>query len=113
FLAVERTLAALGGRAFYRRRHLAAGRFRVRREDVAVAGLGPGLEGFTLAQLSDPHGGRFLGAGDLDAVVDAVNAAEPDVCVLTGDYISHHWSDALPLAASFGRLRSRHGTYAV
>lgn len=113
FSGVERSLAALGGRAFYRRRFLARGRFRVRHEEIAIRALPVGLEGFRLAQLSDFHGGRFLGRGDLDAVIEAVNELEPDVCALTGDFISHHWSEALPLAEAFGRLRPRRGTFAV
>ncbi len=111
--AVMRLAAACGGRRFYRRRYLARGRFRVREECVAVAGLPPSLAGFTLAQLSDLHAGPFLAAGDLRAVVAEVNAREPDVCVLTGDYITDHWSEALLVLDDLAALRSREGTFAV
>ena len=63
FRGVERGARALGGRSFYRRVFLAPGRFRVRRERVAVAGLPSGLAGFRIAQFSDLHAGPFLGAG--------------------------------------------------
>lgn len=113
FGALERGLALVGGRAFYRRAFLAPGRFRVRHEEIAIEELPAALEGLSVAQLSDFHGGRFLGRGDLDAVIEAVNALEPDVCALTGDYITHDWREALPLAEAFGRLRPRLGTFAV
>ena len=111
--AVEYSCAVLGGRRLYRRLHLRRGRFEVREEVIEVEGLPPGLEGFRLAQLSDLHGGAFLGAGDLRDVVEAVNEEEPDACALTGDYICHRPADALPLAEDLGRLRSAHGTFAV
>lgn len=113
FRAAERSCAAAGGRAWYRRRHLAAGRFALREERLAVPGLPAALDGFRVAQLSDLHGGAFLGAGDLRAVVDAVNALEPDAVALTGDYITHRIEDAFPLVDDLARLRARHGVWAV
>ena len=110
---LERGCARLGGRAFYRRRSLAPGRFRVRRETVAVPGLPPGLEGFRVAQLSDLHAGPFLGEGDLAPVVAAANALEPDACALTGDFITSRWDEALLVLADCAALESRHGTFAV
>lgn len=113
FRAVERASCLLGGRAWYRARHLSPGRFVLRHERVSVAGLPDGLVGLRIAQLSDLHGGGFLGAGDLRAVVDAVNALRPDVVALTGDYITHAIEDAFPLVEDLGRLRARHGVWAV
>lgn len=108
-----RATAALGGRALYRRSFLARGRFRVREERVVVPDLPHGLVGFRIAQLSDLHGGPFLRAGDLDDVVAEVDRLEPDLAVITGDWITDHWSEALPLVHDLGRLRARHGTFAV
>lgn len=113
FDAVERLAAFCGGRAWYRRRHLAPGRFVVREERVSVRGLPRQLDGFRVAQLSDLHGGRFLGAGDLRHVVDAVNALRPDAVALTGDYITHRIEDAFPLVDDLARLSARHGVWAV
>ncbi|MCZ6597518.1 MAG: metallophosphoesterase [Planctomycetota bacterium] len=112
-LGVERVSRFLGGRAFYRRAYLARGRFRVRHERVAVRGLPRGLEGFRIAHLSDFHGGSFLGPGDLAAVVEETNALAPDLVALTGDYITHHWSEALRPLEDLARLRARHGVFAV
>lgn len=113
FRGVERWMRRAGGRRFYRALHLAPGRFRVREEEVRVPGLPPALDGFLVAHLTDLHGGPFVGAGDLAAVVDAVNAREPDIVALTGDFITRHWSEALPLATDLARLRARFGAFAV
>jgi len=113
FRACERALRLAGGRRWYRARHLARGRFTLRAEEIAVRDLPRGLDGLCVAQLSDLHGGPFVGAGDLDEVVAAVNALRPDVCALTGDFITHHWREALPLVAALGGLVARHGTFAV
>ncbi|MFN9786005.1 MAG: metallophosphoesterase [Planctomycetia bacterium] len=113
FRAVERACVLFGGRAFYRARHLAPGRFLLREERVRVAGLPPALEGFRVAQLSDLHGGGFLGAGDLRHVVAAVEALAPDAVALTGDYITHAIEDSFPLVEDLARLRPRHGVWAV
>jgi len=113
FRAVEACAARCGGRAWYRRRHLAAGRFRVRTETVAFAGLRAGLEGFTIVQLSDLHAGPFLGPGDLADVVDAVAGLDPDVVAITGDFVTHHWSEVLRIRADCARLAARRGLFAV
>lgn len=113
FRGVERACAWLGGRALYRRLHLAPGRFRVREERVEVRGLPAGLAGLSLVQLSDLHAGSFLGRGDLRAVVDEVRRLDPDLVVLTGDFITHHWSEVLPLVEDLAGARGRLGTFAV
>lgn len=113
FRAAETAARALGGRAWYRRRHLARARLHVREEHVAVVGLERALDGLTIAHVSDLHGGPFLARGDLADVVDVVNARAPDLVALTGDWITHVWSDALPLVDDLARLVAPLGVYSV
>jgi hypothetical protein len=113
FRAVEVCAALLGGRAFYRRRFLAPGRLVLREERVPVRGLDARLSGFTIAQLSDLHAGPFLGRGDLAHAVECVNRRGCDLAVITGDFITHCWSDALAVLDDLAALRTRHGTLAV
>lgn len=113
FRAIERCASWCGGRRAYKRLALSPGRFAVRQERVAVEGLPESLEGFTIAHLSDLHGGSFLAHRDLEHVVAAVNARAPDVVVFTGDFITHHWTDALPLVDDCANLRARHGVFAI
>jgi len=109
----EHSFVAVGGRWLYRTQHLAPGRFVERFETVRVPGLDPGLEGLTIAQLSDLHAGAFLGAGDLSAVVEAVARRCPDMVVITGDMIAHQWKESLTVLDDLARLESPLGTFAV
>ncbi len=113
FHASETLAAWLGGRAFYRRAFLAAGRLRVRHERVRVPELPRGLVGLRIVQWSDLHAGPFLGRGDLRAAVDATLALQPDLVVFTGDWITREWTEALDLREDLARLRARLGLYAV
>lgn len=113
FAALERGARALGGRAHYRRRHLAAGRFGLREERLEVAALPSGLEGLCVVHLSDLHAGPFLGPGDLSDVVRAANDQGPDLVFLTGDLVTHGWQDALSVLDDLGGLRPRLATLAV
>ena len=112
FGACQELARVLGGRAWYRRRYLAPGRFLVRHERIAVGADCP-LVGQRWVQLSDIHAGPFLGPGDLAAVVDAANALDPDLCLFTGDLISHAPDEALLVLDDLARLAPRHGTLAV
>lgn len=113
FRAAELAAGALGGRALYRRTRLGPGRFRVREETVRVRGLPPEADGFTIVQLSDLHAGPFLRGGDLAAVVERCNALRPDLFVITGDFITHGWRDALLVLPDLARLAAPCGTHAV
>jgi predicted MPP superfamily phosphohydrolase len=59
----------------------------VTRHDVAIRGLDPRHDGVRIAQLSDIHVGNLTPAAHIRAAIDAANAAEPDLIVLTGDYV--------------------------
>ena len=113
FDRLQRVCAALGGRSFYRRTFLARGRFRVRHETVRAPGLAAELEGFRIVQLSDPHAGPFLGAGDLKEVVEVCNELDSDLAVVTGDLITHHADESFQLLEDLARLRSRRGAFGV
>ena len=113
FRAVELGAQLCGGRAFYRWRFLSQGRLVLREERVRVPGLDARLSGFTLAHLSDLHAGPFLGSGDLAHAVESVNRRGCDLVVITGDFITHVWSDALRVLDDLAALRARHGTLAV
>ena len=57
------------------------------RNDLSVPGLPSGLDGFTIAQISDTHIGPTLRGGWMRMVVDEVNALGADMVVHTGDMV--------------------------
>jgi predicted MPP superfamily phosphohydrolase len=57
---------------------------------LPVTALPPDLEGRTFVQLSDIHVGHRVDDGYLLSVFDHVRSLDPDIVVITGDFISHH-----------------------
>src|SRR5579862_6272837 len=66
-------------------------RARIKCVEIPLRNLPPGLNGFSIAQISDIHVGRTIKRGYVDAVVDAVNALDADLIAITGD---RGWSRA-------------------
>lgn len=82
---------------------------------VRLPGLSKALDGFTIVQLSDIHIGSFVGDAELEAGVELVRRAKPDLVVLTGDLIDHDPRVAERLGAFTRRLvpLAREGVTAI
>lgn len=80
--------------------------------EIVVPGLPAAWDGLTVAQLSDVHASKTFPGNWLAGVVDAVNAARPDLIVITGDLFDgsprQRFDDLRPLR----RLRAPLGVYA-
>jgi predicted MPP superfamily phosphohydrolase len=61
-----------------------AGRIVLRELDLALAGLPPAFDGFSLLHVSDPHFDGLPGIDD--RIIELVRGREVDLCVFTGDY---------------------------
>ena len=59
-----------------------------------------------IAQLSDIHVGNLTPASHIRAAIDAANAAEPDLIVLTGDYVCWRRHEAEMAGEQLGGLRA-------
>ncbi len=57
---------------------------------LPIKALPPGLEGRTIVQLSDIHVGPHVDDAYVLSVFDHVRSIEPDIMVITGDFISLH-----------------------
>ena len=89
------------------------GEFRIRPLHVRVPGLPLGLEGMTIAHVSDVHVGRWTRGGMLKRIAEATNGLRADLVVLTGDLIDMSMGD-LPAALDMvRRLDPRHGLVMV
>jgi uncharacterized protein len=84
---------------------------RLRKFDIPVAGLPPGLEGFTIAHVSDLHSGIFVGPKRLKIMTDTANDLKADLVVVTGDLINFRMEEFPEALAAIQRLESRHGLY--
>ena len=88
-------------------------RLVVKRVLVELSRLPAALHGTTIVQLTDVHIGPTLGKGFLDRVVDAANALEPDVVVITGDLVDGSVARLAEAVAPLARLQARHGVFFV
>ncbi|OZI60384.1 metallophosphoesterase [Bordetella genomosp. 11] len=86
---------------------------RVVTVDVPIAGLPRGLEGFTIAQISDVHVGPTIRRPYVEAIVGAVNAMGADIVAITGDVVDGTVEQLSPHTAPLGGLTGRYGTYLV
>ncbi len=81
--------------------------------DAPVRGLAPELDGLRILHISDFHLGTVsLNGRALRKAVDWAAGRDLDVVAVTGDLVSRR-RGVRTLAAELGRLRPRHGTYAV
>jgi predicted MPP superfamily phosphohydrolase len=85
----------------------------VERHAIALSRLPLELDGLRIVQLSDIHHSPFTGTEQIERAIQTVNSLEPDIIALTGDYISHDATYAAPCAEMLGRLRAKHGVFAV
>jgi predicted MPP superfamily phosphohydrolase len=79
---------------------------RVKRVDVVVPRLGPGLDGVRVVLITDTHYGPINRAKWSARVVDAVNRLDPDIVCHTGDIADGTVTQRLAQAAPLGRVRA-------
>ncbi|MCC2633735.1 MAG: putative phosphohydrolase [Ramlibacter sp.] len=99
-------LTALG---YFNARRTAA----VRRVQVPLPSLDPALAGFRIVQISDIHVGPTIKQDYLQAIVERVNALDPDVIAITGDLVDGSVPELARHVAPLAGLRARHGVYFV
>lgn len=79
---------------------------RVSEHEVYVDQLDPRHDGVRIAQLSDIHVGNLTPVTHVRAAIAAANAAEPDLIVLTGDYVCWRRHEVALAADQLGGLRA-------
>lgn len=85
----------------------------IERQEIYLRRLPAQLDGLRLVHLSDFHYGPLVNPKHLERAVKAANDLRPDLIALTGDYISQDRVYAAACAEVVGKLRARHGVYAV
>jgi predicted MPP superfamily phosphohydrolase len=107
------TALAIGSASMARGMAEARGDHEVVDVEIALARLPRALDGFTIVQLSDLHAGMTIDRGFVERVVDRTNRLAPDLIALTGDLVDGRVEELRPSIEPLGRLRARHGVFAV
>ncbi|MCD8485526.1 MAG: metallophosphoesterase [Desertifilum sp.] len=93
---------------------LLTGPLSVEHLTIPIANLPVHLQGTKIVQLSDLHyDGVRLSEQMLADAIAASNRVQPDLVVLTGDYITYEPEPIYPLVQRLKHLQSRYGIYAV
>lgn len=88
-------------------------RIRIRHYEVPIYNLPPALDGVCLAHITDTHHGPYVNESHIRRAIELANAEEPDLAVLTGDYV-HRTPGAIgPGIGIFTELQTRYGVVAV
>ncbi len=94
-------------------RALRRGGLEVVQVDVPVPDLPAALDGLCIVQLSDLHAGPFFDEITLQPVLPLVAACQPDLLVLTGDFLTSAPEDVAALGSALGRIHAPLGGFAV
>jgi predicted MPP superfamily phosphohydrolase len=79
---------------------------KISEHEISVAKLDPRHDGVRIAQLSDIHVGNLTPESHIRAAIDAANAANPDLVVLTGDYVCWRRAEVEMARRQLGGLRA-------
>ncbi|HTX52330.1 MAG TPA: metallophosphoesterase [Candidatus Baltobacteraceae bacterium] len=82
---------------------------KVRLEEIRLP-LGVPLR---MVQLTDIHAGLYMNREEMRGYADRVNALQPDLFVLTGDYISNSVAFLPECLEEMARVKARYGTFAT
>jgi len=86
---------------------------QVVRITISPAGLPPALDGYRICQLSDLHRGLLVAEGFLRRAAGIANSLQPDLTVVTGDFVSDRARFALSCGAALSGLQARDGVFGV
>lgn len=93
--------------------YIGKNRLTVEAVDLVFHDLPVGLDGFTIAQISDIHVGPFMDSKTLAEIVQQVNGLGPDLVAITGDIINWGSSYIDEAARGLSGLKARAGVFAV
>lgn len=85
----------------------------IRHVDLTFKNLPPDLNGFKIIQITDTHIHKLLNKAWLAEVVARANAQNPDLILLTGDYVDAPVAQLESEVAPFYDLRARYGVFGV
>ena len=92
---------------------VAAGRlkYQIEKVEVPISGLPRRLDGLRIVQLSDFHIGEFMPREEIRRAVEMANALEPDLAVVTGDFVSRENDPLEDCIVELSKLRAALGTW--
>ncbi len=85
--------------------------YQVNRLSLKYDSLPSGLDGFTIAQVSDIHSGIYMTEGDMREIFEIVNSLGAHAIMITGDFVDSSDSQIEPLFKALQMLRAEYGIW--
>jgi uncharacterized protein len=85
----------------------------ITRLSIPVKDLPTAFEGLTCLHITDIHHGALIGIDYLERCMELAGRLEPDIILLTGDYVTGNPRYIVPCLELLAGLKSRYGTFAV
>ncbi len=86
---------------------------RVVKITVPIDGLPSALKDFRIVQISDLHIGPTIKRNYVTAIINRVNALQPDVIAVTGDIVDGSVDQLIAHIAPLGLMQAQYGAYVV
>ena len=85
--------------------------YQINRLSLTYDNLPSGLDGFTIAQVSDIHSGIYMIEGDMREIFEIVNSLEANAITITGDFVDSSDSQIEPLFKAVQMLKAEYGIF--
>jgi hypothetical protein len=85
--------------------------YRIVRLPLTFPNLPAGLQGLTIAQVSDVHSGVYMTERDIRDIVEIVNGLHPSLIALTGDHVDNNDAQIPAVHNTMRLLKSDYGVY--
>lgn len=100
------------GAGYYYSTKIEPEKLTVEQLQIPLKNLSPALEGFKIVQLTDLHLHPYTQIDFVAQAVDTANSLDPDLVVLTGDYVLQGAESIFELAPVLGALNATYGVFA-
>jgi hypothetical protein len=87
--------------------------YTIRRVPLIFPNLPTGLNGLTIAQLSDVHSGVYMTEKQIFEIVELVNALHPNIIIHTGDHVDNADNQIPSIVAPTRSLKADYGVFGV
>lgn len=84
---------------------------RIYEAEIPLKNLPDSANGFKIIQLSDIHAGSYINRSPVDEAVGIVNSLNPDIVVITGDFVNFHPDEFVNIGDALSKLKANYGIY--
>ena len=107
-------LGAAGAGSIYYSEKIEPSWYETTYQTLQLPRLTPAFQGYRVVQMSDIHSDiEFMSASRLAGLVEQVNALKPDLVVITGDFVTYYFPDAMTTLAELRHLQARDGVFGI